>query len=131
MPDDPRGPELLDTVARWLRDELLPTLGGAAAFHARVAAGAVEMAAREMRQGPAADADAAARLRALLGAQDGDADTLEAALVARLRSGAQAIDDPALLDHLWATTLDKLAIDQPAYAPYRAERQRRGPTRAE
>ena len=27
-----------------------------------------------------------------------------------------------LVDHLWQTTLDKLAVDQPNYAAYRRER---------
>jgi hypothetical protein len=125
MPDDPRGPELLDAVARLLRDELLPLLPPAAAFNARVAANAVDLVAREMRDGGAADAAAAARLQALLQRAAGDAGTLEAELCQRLKSGDADPDDPALRAHLWATTLDKLAIDQPGYAPYRRERQRR------
>lgn len=125
MPDEPCAPELLDAVARLLRDELLPLLPPAAAFNARVAANAVDLAARELRGGPQADAAACSRLRALLGRPDGDADTLQADLVQRLRSGLQPLDDPALLQHLWASTLDKMAIDQPGYAPYQRERQRR------
>ncbi len=27
---------------------------------------------------------------------------------------------PGLADHLWTVTLDKLAVDQPTYAAYRA-----------
>jgi hypothetical protein len=130
MPDDPRAPELLDAVARWLRDELPGQLapGQGAAFHVRVAAHAVETAAREIRGGAATDGAAAHRLRELLGRdRDDDADTaaLEAELVARLRDGRQRTDDPPLIDHLWQTTLAKLAIDQPGYAPYRRELARR------
>jgi hypothetical protein len=116
--DHPRGPALLDAVAALLRDVLLPQLQGSAAFQARVAANAVDLAAREMRLGPAADAAAAARLQALL-QHTGPADTLEAELALAIRSGAIDDQDPALRAHLWASTLDKLAIDQPAYAPYR------------
>jgi len=131
MPDDPHAPELLDAVARWLRDELPGQLapGSGAAFHARVAAHAVETVAREIRDGAAADGAAAQRLRELLGRAGGDgadAAALEAELVARLRDGRQRTDDPALIDHLWQTTLAKLAIDQPGYAPYRRELARRG-----
>lgn len=122
--DHPRGPALLDAVARLLRDVLMPQLQGSAAFQARVAANAVDLAAREMRLGPAADAAAADRLQALL-QHTGPAgmplalDALEAALALAIRSGAIDDQDPALRAHLWASTLDKLAIDQPAYAPYR------------
>lgn len=125
MPDQPGGPDLLDAVARLLRDELLPLLPPAAAFNARVAANAVDLVAREMRSGAAADAAAAARLRALLLREAGDGRTLEADLCQRLKNGDIDPADPALRAHLWATTLDKLAIDQPAYAPYRRELQRR------
>jgi len=118
MLDHPRGPALLDAVARLLRDTLIPQLPPGAAFQARVAANAVDLVARELRLGPDAEAQAQARLHTLLG-QDGPLPALEAALSARLRRGDIATDDPALLDHLWATTLAKLAIDQPAYAPYR------------
>lgn len=119
MLDHPRGPALLDAVARLLRDVLLPALPpGNAAFQARVAANAVDLAAREMRLGPAAEAGAADRLLALL-QHAGPADALEAELALAIRSGAIDDQDPALRAHLWASTLDKLAIDQPSYAPYR------------
>lgn len=122
MLDHPRGPALLDAVARLLRDVLLPALPpGNAAFQARVAANAVDLAAREMRLGPAADAAALDRLQALLkhAADGASLDALEAELALAIRSGAIDDQDPALRAHLWAGTLDKLAIDQPSYAPYR------------
>jgi hypothetical protein len=122
MLDHPRGPALLDAVARLLRDVLLPALPpGNAAFQARVAANAVDLAAREMRLGPAADAAAIERLQSLLqqAADGASLDALEAALALAIRSGAVDPDDAGLRAHLWAGTLDKLAIDQPSYAPYR------------
>jgi len=126
--DHPRGPALLDAVATLLREVLQPQLQGNAAFQARVAANAVDLAAREMRLGPAADAAAADRLQALL-QHRGPPDALATDLALAIRSGA--IDDQAaaLRAHLWASTLDKLAIDQPSYAPYRrAVQLRAGPT---
>jgi len=120
MLDHPRGPALLDAVARLLREVLMPQLQqlpGGAVFQARVAANAVDLAAREMRLGPQADAQAVARLQALL--QHGGAlPDLEAELALAIRSGAIDDQSPALRAHLWASTLDKLAIDQPSYAPY-------------
>ncbi len=128
MLDHPRGPALLDAVARLLRDVLLPQLPPNAAFQARVAANAVDLAAREMRLGPSAEAASVVRLQALL-QHTGPHDALETELALALRSGTLDDQSPALRAHLWASTLDKLAIDQPGYAPYqRALQQRAGPT---
>lgn len=129
MPDDPRAPELLDALARWLREAPPgnPAGGPGNGFHALVAARAAEIVAREVRHGAAADAAAAERLRRLLGCPGDarDAGALEAELVERINDGRQRCDDPALVDHLWQTTLAKLAIDQPGYAPYQRELARR------
>jgi hypothetical protein len=151
MLDHPRGPDILDAVARLLRDTLIPQLPPSAVFQARVAANAVDLVARELRLAPAAEAQALQRLRALSGAGDDDgaggaddaddADSalhapcdadptralaaLETALAARIRQGEITDQAPGLLDHLWASTLAKLAIDQPSYAPYQRELARR------
>jgi AcrR family transcriptional regulator len=120
MLDGPPGPDLLHAVARLLRDTLRPLLPPEAAFQARVAANALELAAREWQLAPAAEAAALARLQALLG-QDGEPAALEAEACRRIADGRLHGDDPALQEHLWAGTLARLAIDQPAYAPYRHE----------
>ena len=124
MLDHPRGPALLDAVAALLRDVLMPQLQGNAAFQARVAANAVDLAAREMRLGPAADAAAADRLQALL-QHRGPPDALATDLALAIRSGAIDPQSPDLRAHLWASTLDKVAVDQPGYAPYRRALQLR------
>jgi len=118
MLDQPRGADILGAVAALLRDVLVPQLQGSAAFQARVAANAVDLVAREMTQGPAAEAASLARLRALLG-HDGPAAVLEAELADAIAGGRLPDDHPGLQAHLWAITMDKLAIDQPSYAPYR------------
>ncbi len=128
MLDHPRGPALLDAVARLLRDVLLPALPpGNAAFQARVAANAVDLAAREMRLGPAADAAALDRLQALLkhAADGASLDALDAELAEAIAKGRLDATSPGLTEHLWAATMDKLAIDQPSYAPYRRAVERR------
>ena len=96
MLDAPAGPELLQAVARLLRNTLLPQLPPHAAFQARVAANALDLAAREWQLAPTAQAAALARLRALLG-HDGSADALEAELCQRIAAGRLPADDPALL----------------------------------
>ncbi len=120
MLDAPTGPQLLQAVARLLRDTLLPQLPAEAAFQARVAANALDLAAREWQQAPAAEAADRARLAALLG-RDGEPATQQAELCRRIGDGRLRADDPALLAHLWAGTLARLAIDQPGYAPFRHE----------
>ena len=118
MLDHPIGPDMLEAVARLLRDTLIPQLPPAVVFQARVAANAVDLVAREMRLGADAQDQAQRRLQTLLG-HGGSLAALESELCTGLRVGEVATDAPGLQDHLWATTLDKLAIDQPTYAAYR------------
>jgi hypothetical protein len=118
MREQPSGPELLAAVADFLRDEVLPRLDGRTGFHARVAVNVLEIVQREMTLGPAAEAQETGRLRALLGTP-GDAAELTRELCARIAAGRLDPADPALVRHLWATTLATVAIDQPNYATYR------------
>lgn len=125
MQDLPRPDQLLAAVAGFLRQEAGPALGrageSALAYHAKVAANMLDIAARQLTLAPAAEAAEHVRLQALL--PDHAAEDL-ARLNQRL---AEALADgrldpatqPALADHLWRTTLDKLAVDQPRYATYR------------
>lgn len=117
MLDQPHGAEILNAVARLLRDEFMLQLPATAAFHARVAANAIDLVAREIQLSGAAEAAARQRLESLLGLQGGT-EVLDAELNRRIRQGDYASDDAGLLNHLWQTTLDKMAIDQPGYASY-------------
>lgn len=119
MPEQPTVDEILATVAGFLRETAVPQLPGHAGFHARVAANAIDLVRRELALRPSLDAGEHDRLRTLL-RHDGSLETLTGKLCDAIASGNLAIDDPALLDHLWQTTMGKLAIDQPAYASYRA-----------
>jgi hypothetical protein len=47
---------------------------------------------------------------------------LNRALADRIAKAEVDLQTPGLADHLWRTTLDKLAVDQPNYASYRRER---------
>ena len=120
MIDAPHGADMLDAVARLLRDTLIPQLPADTVFQARVAANAVDLVAREMRLGGTAQTDATTRLKALL-SLDASLPELEAELASRIREGRVGADTPGLMDHLWATTLAKMAIDQPSYASYKRE----------
>jgi len=119
MQEQPGPAEILRTVATYLRETAMPQLTGHAAFTARVAANAVDLVCRDLEQRQDSDRAERDRLIGLLG-HDGPLADLNAELAAAIRDDRVATDSPDLLRHLWRTTLDKLAIDQPAYASYRA-----------
>jgi hypothetical protein len=120
MQDRPDPVDLVRAVAATLRERLMPQLAGSAAFEARVAANALDLVARQLEQAATADAAERVRLEALLGIS-GTLAELNGELCRRIADGAMAIDHAPLRAHLWATTLDKLAVDQPTYAAYRDE----------
>jgi hypothetical protein len=120
MREQPSAAELIEAVAEFLQRDVAPQLSGRTAFHARVAFNVLQIVRRELALGPGADRAEAARLAALLGAA-GEADGLNAELCRRIAAGEIAADDRALIEHLWSTTLDVLAVDQPNYATYRRE----------
>jgi len=74
--------------------------------------------AAEARQG--SDAAEAARLTRLLG-MEGSLVELNRALSDKIAKGEVDLQTPGLAEHLWQTTLAKLAVDQPNYASYKRE----------
>ena len=125
MQDSPNPEQLLAAVARFLRDEAGPALGrsgqDALAYNARVAANMLDIVSRQLQLAPSADADEGARLRVLLNdpVSSDDLDRLNQRLAERIAQGDPGTDPQALTEHLWRTTLAKLAVDQPSYATYR------------
>jgi hypothetical protein len=120
MQDPPTVTELLEATAAFLREVAVPQLTGHASFHARVAANALDIVKRELELRPAAERDEHARLQALLHTE-GSTEELNALLSRRIATGELDLQTPGLAEHLWATTLAKVAIDQPTYASYRRE----------
>ena len=114
--DRPTAAELIDAVREFIEKDAVPELTGQKAFHARVAANALALAARELRDGPAADAAARDRLRRLLD-EDGDLETLNRRLAERIRTGAMDGREGATLTHLLETARDKLRIAYPRHLP--------------
>jgi Domain of unknown function (DUF6285) len=121
MQDIPSPDDLLAAVAGYLREQAVPQLQGQTAFHARVAANAIDIVRRQLALAPAADAEEIERLRDLLGA-DGSLVELNRLLCQRIASGDMDLSTPGLGPHLWRVTLDKLAVDQPGYESYRRVR---------
>lgn len=129
MQNTPTPDELLELVARYLTDVAMPLLPPAAAFHARVAANVLQVVRRQVELAPRQDAAELARLAALGVTADAPAPDLPAANAALARAIAEGrieSADPALLAHLWQSTFERLAVDQPGYASYRAESSRPG-----
>lgn len=118
MYDPPTTVELVTAVREFLEEHALPNLDGRNAFHARVAANALAIVARQLELGPEADAGESERLQALL-RMEAPLDEMNRELCRRIRNAGLPTDDPELIAHLRTTTLDKLAVDQPKYSGYR------------
>ena len=103
---------LITAVADFLKS-VEPALSGQQAFHAKVAANALAIVARELSQAPQM-AEAAA-LGGFL-AHDAGVDALRAELCGRLRSGQLTPETPGLLEALTAAVMAKVAVDNPKYA---------------
>jgi hypothetical protein len=119
MQDEPRPEEILTRVANFIKGPATRESGPHISFLLRVCANAIEICQRQMTLAPKAEADELARLRDLLGA-DCDLPTLNRELAMRIRGGQLTLETPGLGDHLWATTMAQLAVDQPNYSGYRA-----------
>ncbi len=119
MQDQPTPAEILTAVSAFLKTVTGPEIAPHTAFQLRVAANALELARRDITLSPAEDAAELVRLSRLLG-HTGSLAELNAELARRIAEGELTLATPGLADHLWATTLAKLAVDQPNYSGYRA-----------
>ncbi|HML08746.1 MAG TPA: DUF6285 domain-containing protein [Xanthobacteraceae bacterium] len=127
MKQHPAATELLASASNFLRDELLPSLRGAHAFNLRICINAIDLVRREIEQGADAIERERSRLVELLG-RDTGLDAMRNELCRRISSGELTLDQPALREHLRATTMERLAVDQPNYSAYLAAVARRGGT---
>jgi len=120
MQDEPTPTELIKAVADFLRTEITPAIKGHNAFKLRVGINALDLVTRQLTlQGPGEAAEAV-RLKALLGI-DGSIMELNRVLAEKIASGEMDLNTPGLKEHLWQTTMDKLAVDQPNYGSYKRE----------
>lgn len=125
MQDEPTPIELTKAVADFLRNDITPLISGHQAFKLRVAINILDLVTRQLTREAGSDAAEVERLRVLLG-MDGSVTDLNRALAERVAKGELDLATPGLAEHLWATTLDKLAVDQPNYASYKRELGRGG-----
>jgi hypothetical protein len=125
MQDEPTPEELIKAVADFLRGDIAPLISGHHAFKLRVSINALDLVTRQITLEQVGDAAEAARLSRLL-AMQGTLGELNRALADRIAKGEVDLQTPGLADHLWQTTMDKLAVDQPNYASYRRELGEKG-----
>jgi hypothetical protein len=120
MQDRPTAAELLATIGDYLEGEVLPNVNGTLRYHTLVAANLVKMLQRESELYPAAATTEVARLRALLGVDDGDLGDLNRQLYERLLSAEDLGPDfeAACWEALQAGALAKLAMNKPGYDSY-------------
>ena len=125
MQDEPTPIELTKSVSDFLRNDIAPLISGHQAFKLRVAVNILDLVTRQLTREEGSNAAEVERLRALLG-MDGSVTDLNRTLAERIAKGEIDLATPGLAEHLWATTMDKLAVDQPNYASYKRELRREG-----
>jgi hypothetical protein len=123
MQDEPTPIELTRSVADFLRNDITPMISGHNSFKLRVAINMLDLVVRQLTMEQGSDAAEAARLGELLSAE-GSLMELNRALAEKITSGEIDLTTPGLSEHLWQTTLAKLAIDQPNYASYKREMEK-------
>ena len=107
----------LESVRDFLRNDLRGRLKGRDAFLSLVASNSLDIVLRELTLGPAHVAAERLRLLALVDGEAGESiDGLRRRLSTGLRDGSIPLERPGLADHLRATVVNQLAIDQPRYS---------------
>ena len=116
--DMPTINELLVSVRDFLRGEVMEASRGRVQFLSRVAGNSLDIVLRELTSGSQHREREAERLYGLLGG-DRDLARLRWRLVAALREGKISLTEPGLADHLRATVVNQVAIDQPGYSGFK------------
>ena len=120
MQDEPTPEELIRAVADFLRHDIAPGISGHNSFKLRVSINALDLVTRQLALAQRSDTAEAVRLARLLG-EEGTLGELNRRLADRIARGDADLETPGLAAHLWQTTMDKLAVDQPNYASYKRE----------
>jgi hypothetical protein len=106
--------DMLATIRDYVETEILPKLRDDKWFNLKIACNMLATVERELRLGPQANAEEAARLADLTNSR-GTLEELNRLLAEAIRYGKIAVDDPGLLDHLARTTADALRINNPQW----------------
>jgi hypothetical protein len=120
MQDEPTPIELTKAVADFMRNDITPMISGHNAFKLRVAINILDLVTRQLTLEEGSDAKEVERLTSLLGTT-GSVTELNRVLAERIAKGEVDLTTSGLAEHLWQTTMEKLAVDQPNYASYKRE----------
>src|SRR5260370_11721852 len=120
MQDEPTPTELIKAVEDFWRTDIAPVISGHNAFKLRVSINALDLVTRQLALEQDSNTAEAMRLSRLLGMQ-GSLTELNRTLADLIAKGEVGLQTPGLAEHLWQTTMDKLAVDQPNYASYKRE----------
>ena len=123
-PDMPRLEELVGATRDFLHGPVRDETTGRTRFHALVAGNALDIAYRDLHFGAEHRRREHERLRRLLDAEGSLLD-LRWKLVHAIRDDALALDDTRLHEHLRATVVNQIAIDQPKYSGFKTAAERR------
>lgn len=116
MPNSrPSAADMLKGVRGYMENELLPAMPADGKFNLRVAINMLATVERELRDGPALNADEARSLAALLG-HEAPLEEMNEELCARIRDGQVSTDDPALRAHLRRGIAAALAVNNPKWS---------------
>ena len=108
----PKASTLLSAAAKYLEEELLPTLTEYHRFQTRVTVNTLNLVRRELELHEGQAASERQLLAELVG-RDADLETLRMDLAKHIRSGALALENPALRSFLRKSLNDALAINNP------------------
>jgi hypothetical protein len=114
MQDPPSATELLEAVASFLTDDLMPNLEGRERFHVRVAANLLRIVGREWTLEAGHREEDRRALAALL-ATDRNLEELADQLVDGIRTGELDMRESEVLDALRGIVRRKLSITNPSY----------------
>lgn len=122
--DRPSKHELVSAVREFMEDKLLPELQGHLGFNTRVAINVLKTVERELAQGETTSKETRLRLLQLLKNEDDTLSNrdLNQVLSEEINKRNFSYQDEMLTDHLWKTTMKKLAVDNPRYVSYQQEK---------
>jgi hypothetical protein len=130
MQDRPRGVDILESVATFLRVEVLPSIEGTLAYRTRVAVNAIDLVRRETLLASVTNQELRTVIAGILGREGDDSAQLRA-LSEAIALGHVDRTTPGLLDLLWALATARLAVDQPNYPGLALARQLQSGTEKE
>ena len=119
MQDEPTPEELTKAVADFLRNDIAPVISGHNAFKLRVAINALDLVTRQLRLEQGSDASELAGCRNCSASRARLPNSTVCSPIAS--PWARSICRRGAAEHLWQTTMDKLAVDQPNYGSYKRE----------